>query len=129
MKKGLGEWIAREDPDLLCLQEIKANIDDIDLDFFSELGYTPTIHSAEKKGYSGTAVFSKKKEYRLEVGMGEVETRNEGRIISLFYSKFILVNAYFPSGTTGDTRQEVKMEFLSQMQTYLDKIRKENKIN
>ncbi len=111
-KKGLKEFIEKENPDLLAFQEIKATESEIDLDFFAALGYTGFINSAAKKGYSGVAIFSKKKPISSELGIENSFFDLEGRTIILEYKNFAFINTYFPSGTSGEERQTLKMQFL-----------------
>lgn len=112
IQKGLLDFFKKEKADFLCLQEIKAEESQIDLSFFEENGYHTFINSAEKKGYSGTAIFSLKKPLNVAYGIGHPFFDKEGRCISLEYKNFILIDTYFPSGTSGEERQELKMEFL-----------------
>ncbi|NUM41210.1 MAG: endonuclease/exonuclease/phosphatase family protein, partial [Leptospiraceae bacterium] len=110
--KGLMEFIQKENADIVALQEIKATEKDIGLEFWERLGYFPFIFSAEKKGYSGTAVFSKLKPKSFSYGLGHDFFDKEGRVILLEFKDFAFVNTYFPSGTSGEDRQKLKMEFL-----------------
>ncbi|MCB1158492.1 MAG: endonuclease/exonuclease/phosphatase family protein, partial [Leptospiraceae bacterium] len=104
--KGLLESIQKENPDIIAFQEIKALQADIDLKPWEDLGYIPHFFSAEKKGYSGTAIFSRIKPKKVEIGMQHELYDKEGRNILLAFKNFAFVNTYFPSGTTGDIRQE-----------------------
>ncbi len=112
MKKGLLEWLAAENPDVFCIQESKAQPEQIDTLAFAELGYHAYIHSAEKKGYSGVVIFSKQVPDNLVVGLGIERYDREGRVLRADYGDITVVDVYVPSGTTGDIRQEFKMDFL-----------------
>lgn len=126
ISKGFFEWLEKEDPDVLCLQETKAQPDQIDLISFQELGYNYHIlHSAEKKGYSGVAIFSKAKPDKYTIGINNPKFDSEGRVVRADFGDITVVCAYFPSGTTGDVRQAVKMEFLNVITNYLLELRKE----
>lgn len=126
INKGLFDWLKEENPDLLCVQETKAQPDQIDLISFQELGYTYNyIHSAEKKGYSGVAIFSKIQPDFYEVGMNHSLFDSEGRVLRADFGDVTVVCVYIPSGTTGDLRQAVKMEFLELFTNYLLELRKE----
>ena len=81
MNKGLLDWLARENPDVFCIQESKAQPEQIDTLAFSELGYHAYLHSAEKKGYSGVGIFSKQEPDRVVVGMGLPRYDSEGRVL------------------------------------------------
>ena len=122
--KGLHEFLQKEDFDILCFQEIKANSKDIDLGFYKSMKYHEIIFSAEKKGYSGTAVFSKTKYVDSKVGINHTLFDGEGRVITLYFKNFSIVNAYFPSGTSGEERQSQKMIFLDKIKSYLDNLKK-----
>jgi exodeoxyribonuclease III len=84
--------------------------------------YHEIIFSAEKKGYSGTAVFSKTKFLDSRLGIKHELFDGEGRVISLYFKNLTLINAYFPSGTTGEERQTQKMIFLDRIKSYLEEL-------
>ncbi|MDD2636932.1 MAG: exodeoxyribonuclease III [Bacteroidales bacterium] len=123
--KGLYNWLKEEKPDVLCVQETKAQPDQIDVLQFSELGYHSYIHSAVKKGYSGVAIFSKTEPDYVEIGIGKDKFDIEGRMIRADFGDITILNSYFPSGTTGDIRQEVKMDYLNEIQNFVDILKKE----
>lgn len=123
--KGLYDWLQEENPDVLCVQETKAQPDQIDVLQFRELGYHSYIHSAIKKGYSGVAIFSKIEPDYVEIGIGNDKFDVEGRMIRADFGDITILNSYFPSGTTGDIRQEVKMEYLKEIQSFVDELSKE----
>lgn len=123
--KGLYEWISQEAPDVLCLQETKAQQDQIDLISLQSMGYYPYIHSAEKKGYSGVAIFSRKSADNIVVGMGVDTYDSEGRVLRADYGDLTVVSVYIPSGTTGDIRQDFKMDFLVHFEAYVNRLRTE----
>ena len=110
--KGLLEWLQSESPDVFCIQESKAQPEQIDVMAFQELGYHSYIHSAEKKGYSGVCIFSKQVPDRVVAGMGIPAYDSEGRVLRADFGDITIVCVYIPSGTTGDARQAVKMQFL-----------------
>ncbi|MFK8057648.1 MAG: exodeoxyribonuclease III [Saprospiraceae bacterium] len=127
IKKGFVEWLKDGDFDIVCLQEVKAMEEQVDLTPFTELGYKWTWHAAEKKGYSGVATFFKEglSPKLIKAGCGIDTYDSEGRILRTDFEDFALLNCYFPSGTTGTTRQDVKMDFLRDFMPFLDEIRKE----
>lgn len=125
MNKDLGSWIAQEMPDVLCLQETKAQPEQIDNGLFEKLGYNVYAHSAEKKGYSGVALLSKSKPDAVHYGMNDTRYDKEGRVIRADFGDISIINVYFPSGTTGDIRQDFKMEFLSDFHSFLNSLRKD----
>ena len=115
----------RANPDVFCIQESKAQPEQIDTTAFAELGYTAYIHSAEKKGYSGVCIFSKQPADKVVVGMHSDRYDREGRVLRADFGDVTLVCVYVPSGTTGDIRQEFKMDFLEAFLGWLNELRKE----
>lgn len=112
ISKGFIEWLNIENPDVICLQEIKISRDDFDPRPFVELGFECYIFPAQKKGYSGVAIFSKIKPDRVVEGIGVKQYDDEGRNLRIDIGNISIMSAYFPSGTTGDERQGVKMNYL-----------------
>lgn len=119
------KWLDSVNPDIVCLQETKAQPEQIDTDLFKEHGYETYTFSAQKKGYSGVAILTKKTPNHVEYGCGIEKYDNEGRIIRADYDDFSIISAYFPSGSSGDERQEFKMEFLADFQEYINELKKE----
>ena len=113
MRKGLGEWISAAQPDVLCIQEIKANVDQIgaEIEILSDLGFHTYWHSAEKKGYSGVAILSKTKPKHIEYGSGIDYMDYEGRVLRADFDAFSVISLYLPSGTNRDERLDFKMQF------------------
>ncbi|MFN1835580.1 exodeoxyribonuclease III [Balneola sp. MJW-20] len=110
-RKGIHDWIEESDPDIICIQELRAEPEQIPADL-RDLDYHEYYHTAEKKGYSGVAILSKEEPIRVEEGMGVDWVDSEGRVIMAEYEKFRVFSVYAPSGTTGDARQDMKMDFL-----------------
>ena len=125
LKKGLQDWIAENSFDIVCIQETKARPEQVDLSGIEALGYQHHWHSAEKKGYSGVATFSKKAPDKVVIGCGEPRFDSEGRVLRTDFGDLTLLNCYFPSGTSGDIRQDLKMEFLDYFYHWADALRKE----
>ncbi len=123
LNKGLLDWFKEQDPDVLCLQEIKLSETWLVEPLFTELGYYCYWYPAQKKGYSGVAVISKKEAVSVNPGFGVEQYDTEGRTILVDYGTYQILCAYFPSGTTGDIRQEVKMNFLADFATYAQSIK------
>ena len=113
IKKGFLEWLKKESPDVICLQEIKANIDQFDTSEFEKLGYYCFWFSAEKKGYSGVAILSRIKPNNIIYGCGVPEFDSEGRIIKAEFDDISIFSCYFPSGSSGEIRQSFKINFLN----------------
>lgn len=124
LKKDFASWLKATNTDVICLQEIKANTNQFDESIFTELGYHCYWNSAEKKGYSGVAIFSKTKPKHVEYGCGTEEIDFEGRILRVDFDEVSLMSAYFPSGSSGDIRQAFKMKFLGQFQNYINELKK-----
>ena len=127
IKKGFWEWIGENDYDIICVQETKAHPEQVDLGPLEEMGYHHAFVSAEKKGYSGVATFSKKKPSKIILESGLEEFDREGRILRSDFGALTLLNCYFPSGTTGDVRQAVKYRFLDQFYDWVHELKKERK--
>ncbi len=126
IKKGFIEWLATDPADVICLQETKATSGDVDMKALEDAGFHHHWFSAQKKGYSGVAVFTKIKPDSVKVGTGHEMSDFEGRVIELQFGDTKLINAYFPSGTSGDERQTYKYQWLDEMQAYLDEVKKNN---
>ncbi|MCP9752106.1 exodeoxyribonuclease III [Ferruginibacter sp. HRS2-29] len=126
IKKGFMDWLKTDPADIICLQETKATDADIDVKQLEELGFYHHWFSAQKKGYSGVAVFTKLKPDAVKIGSGFEMSDFEGRVIEVQFGDIKLINAYFPSGTSGDERQTYKYQWLKEFQGYLEEIRKTN---
>lgn len=123
--KGLWQWVADQNPDILCVQELKAQPDDLDPSEWEALGYHAALHAAEKKGYSGVGIFSKQKPDKIVIGCGIAAYDAEGRILRADFGDLSVLSCYFPSGTTGDVRQAVKMDFLRDFALWVEQLKKE----
>jgi len=121
--KGFAEWLQQTDPDVLCLQETKAQPEQIDTELFSKLGYTCYIHSALKKGYSGVALFSKTPPDNIVFGMDNHKYDSEGRVIRADFDDLTVICVYIPSGSSGAERQQFKMEFLTDFHHFISNLR------
>ncbi len=125
MNKGLIEWLKTDPADVICIQETKATKDQVNHQLFAELGYYDYWQSAIKKGYSGVAVFTKIKPDNVIYGNDYSCNIDEGRILQLDFGDVRLINAYFPSGTTGELRQNFKYQWLEDLHCFLDNAKKE----
>lgn len=107
LSKGFTQWLEEEQPDIVCLQETKAQPDQIPTLEFEALGYKSYFFSAKKKGYSGVAILTRIQPDHVEYGMGIPVYDDEGRFIRADYGDLSVVSVYHPSGTTGDERQNI----------------------
>jgi exodeoxyribonuclease-3 len=126
INKGLLDWLKKDPADVICVQETKALKENVDHKSFNDLGYQDYWFSAQKKGYSGVAVFSKIKPDKVEYGNGHGPSDDEGRVLQMDFGDVRLINAYFPSGTSGDERQDFKYKWLDEFLTYLNKLQKKH---
>jgi exodeoxyribonuclease III len=127
MNKGLMDWLKTNPADIFCVQETKAHKDNVDHQQFTDLGFAQHWFSAEKKGYSGVAIFSKKEPDDVIAGNGFAMSDAEGRVIRADFGKLTVINAYFPSGTSGDERQTYKYQWLEEFQEYIDALKLKRK--
>lgn len=124
VRNGLIDFLNTYNPDILCLQEIKADESKVPKELF-DLGYSLFINPADKKGYSGTLVMSKSKPESFYKGFRLININdNEGRVETLDYGKFYLVNVYFPNSQPMLTRLDYKLDFDNNLLSYLDFLRK-----
>ncbi len=124
IKKGLIDWLKTDPAEIICLQETKGEKSNIDFAPFAELGYEDYWFPAKKKGYSGVAVFTKLKPDQVAYGTGHEVSDDEGRVIQLDFGDIRLINAYFPSGTSGDLRQAYKYMWLDEFLAYVNELKK-----
>lgn len=123
INKGFVAWLATDPADIICLQEIKAHKDNVDYASIEALGYETYWYPAEKKGYSGVAVFTRIKPDLVQYGNGIMQSDAEGRVIRLDFGTITLVNAYFPSGSSGELRQTYKYQWLDEFYDYIDALK------
>ncbi len=124
MKKDLLGWLKSEMPDILCLQETKAQPEQIDTLAFEELGYHCYWFSAEKKGYSGVGVLSLEKPLNVVAGTGIPYMDAEGRNLRLDFKDFSVMSMYLPSGTN-DARLDFKFQYMDDLHSYIKELREE----
>jgi len=110
--KGFFSWLKGVNADIICLQEIKANLEDIPHELKNIDGYHCHFHPAQKKGYSGVAIYSKIKPHDIIVGLNNEEIDNEGRYLEFAYTDFSVISLYMPSGSSGPDKQEKKFRFM-----------------
>ncbi|MBS1586103.1 MAG: exodeoxyribonuclease III [Bacteroidetes bacterium] len=124
IRKGFADWLASNPADIICMQEVKALKEDVDTNPLEAMGFETYWFPAQKKGYSGVAIFSKIKPDNIYYGSGIAQSDFEGRVIRADFGDITLVNAYFPSGTSGDERQSYKYQWLDEFFDWLNELRK-----
>jgi exodeoxyribonuclease-3 len=125
LTKGFDKWMDDTKADIICLQEIKANPEQLDLSVFEKRGYHHYWYPAEKKGYSGVAILSREKPTKIVYGSGIKASDQEGRVIRADFGDVSVLSIYAPSGSSGEERQDFKMIWLASFQKYLKKLKQE----
>ncbi len=126
-KKGFLDWMIKERPEIICLQETKARPEQLTEDLQSPKGYHSFFSSAEKKGYSGCVIYSRVEPEKLLYGMGEPRFDSEGRMVVTEYPEFVLFNVYFPNGKKNQKRLKYKLDFYDSFLTFADSYKKRGK--
>ncbi|MGA0047760.1 MAG: exodeoxyribonuclease III [Flavobacteriaceae bacterium] len=125
LNKGFAAWLKATQADVICLQETKALEEQVDTQFLSELGYHHYWFSAQKKGYSGVAIFTKHKPQHIAYGSGIDHMDYEGRILRVDFEAFSVMSLYLPSGTNPD-RLSYKFKFMDEFREYVDQLKQEH---
>lgn len=123
-KRGFMDWLTSERPDILCIQETKASRDQLSDELINPPGYSSYWNSAQRKGYSGVAVYSKQEPRIVELSMGIKSFDDEGRFIRMDFGDFVLFNVYFPNGKSGPERLRFKMDFYDAFLEQIEELRK-----
>ncbi len=123
-KKGFLDWLQKVSPDILCLQETKCHPNQLDESLLKPFGYKSYWSAAQKKGYSGVAVYTKKEPKSISQELGKKEFDSEGRNLILDFEDFLLFNIYFPNGSSGNVRVPYKMAFYEQFLKVVEKHKK-----
>jgi len=126
-RKGFMEWFQKQNPDIFCVQETKAQMDVLPHDLLNIQGYHSVFSSAEKKGYSGVAMYSKRKPVQINTGLGISRFDHEGRTIVADFGEFVLFNIYFPNGQKNEERLKYKMDFYDAFLSVVDALDKEGR--
>ena len=121
LRKGFFEWMLSQQADFICIQELKAQEKDMTEDMLNVGGYNGYFSYAEKPGYSGVGIYAKKNPKKIISKLNFATIDDEGRYIELIYDDISIISSYFPSGSSGDIRQEVKFDFLKFMTEFLIK--------
>ena len=125
--KGVFGWLARQKADVICVQELKAQAADMSEEMLAPAGYHGHFHYAEKKGYSGTGIYSKRKPDKVDTGFGVREFDDEGRYVRIDLDGLSLISIYLPSGSSGEHRQQSKFRFLDAFLPHMAALRKEGR--
>ncbi len=126
-RKGFFDWLALQDADVVCIQETKAQIDQLVDPVFHPEGYHCYYFDAEKKGYSGTALYSKKKPNKVIKGLGFDIADTQGRYIQADFDGVSVATIYFPSGSSNEEAQARKEIFLSHILEHFKAMRKKRR--
>ena len=122
--KGFFEWMSKQRPDVVCLQETKAQEHQLSSQLQNPRGYYSYFHDAEKKGYSGVAIYSRKEPDRVQVGLGWQDIDAEGRYLQADFGSLSVVSLYLPSGSSSPERQAVKFDFMERFLPVLKRLRR-----
>jgi len=123
-RKGFFDWLSQQDADVVCIQETKAQEHQLTDEHFRPAGYFSYYEDAEKKGYSGVAIYSRHEPKRVVRGYGDPEFDNEGRYLEVQLGGLSVCSVYLPSGSSGELRQEAKYRCLETFRDHLKKIRR-----
>ncbi len=127
--KGLQAWVSQTAPDCICVQEVKAQADDVRGHFEQIADLNGYFHFAEKKGYSGVGIYTRQEPSDVRVGFGHPEFDAEGRYVELRFDtlgeKRSIISCYFPSGSSGEDRQQAKFRFLAHIYPHLQHLKNE----
>ena len=126
-RKRFFEWMLKQDPDVVCIQETKAQTHQLNEEILSPKGYFGFFNDAEKKGYSGVAIYSKQQPDKIKTTLGWHHADTEGRYIQADFGSLSIVSLYLPSGSSGEERQTIKYDFLDRFMLVLKKYRKQKR--
>ncbi len=122
-RKGFFDWLPRQNADVLCLQELKAQVGDMTKPMLNPEGYYGYFHYAEKKGYSGVGLYCKRQPDQIIEGLGIADIDMEGRYIEAVFGNTSVVSVYLPSGSSSEERQTVKFSFMDRFWPHLEQLR------
>ena len=121
-KKGVFDWLPKQNADVVCLQELKAQAADMTAEMLNPPGYYGYFHYAEKKGYSGVGIWSRKQPDQIIEGLGIPDIDCEGRYIEAVFGNLSVISLYLPSGSSGEHRQAAKFMFMDHFRPHLEKL-------
>ncbi|MDX1916006.1 MAG: exodeoxyribonuclease III [Methylophilus sp.] len=120
--KGFYTWLEKVQPDVICLQEIKAQAADLSAEMLAPKGYFGYFHYAQKKGYSGVGIYTKQKPDAVIEGLGDKEIDDEGRYLECRFGNLSIVSLYLPSGSSGEERQAFKFSVMARFMLHLESL-------
>ena len=123
-RKGFYSWMLRQRADVICIQETKAQVHQLEDNVFWPKSYHACFHDAQKKGYSGVAIYSKCKPDRVIEGLGWPDVDAEGRYLEVQFGSLSVVSLYMHSGSSGEERQQKKFEMMDRFMSYLKKVKR-----
>ena len=123
-RKGFYDWLPGQNIDVLCLQETRCGDDDVSAALFQPPGYHATWRHAEKRGYSGVAIYARRRPDELIHAMGSAEFDAEGRYLEARFGNLSVVSVYLPSGSSSPERQEAKYRFLAAFMPHLEALKR-----
>jgi len=126
-RKGFFDWLKKQDADVVCIQETKAQVHQLEDPMFHPEGYHCHYHDAEKKGYSGVAVYSKQKPKKVHAGIGMHDIDVEGRYIEVEFENISVISLYMHSGSSSEERQTLKFDFMGRFMAHLHKLRRKRR--
>ena len=121
-RKGFLPWASAQNADIVCVQELKAHYSDLDEEMKAPAGLHAFYRCAEKKGYSGVGIYSRREPDRVVEGLGIADIDAEGRFLQLDFGKLSVVSLYLPSGSSSEERQQVKFEFMDRFLPHMDQL-------
>lgn len=126
-RKGVFAWLEAQQADVVCLQETRADLDQIPAPQFYPDGYHCVYNPAQKRGYSGTAIYARQTPDKVITAYGDAEFDNEGRYLEFRYSNLSVISLYAPSGSSSEERQQAKYRFMDSFGAHLQKLRKQRR--
>jgi exodeoxyribonuclease III len=123
-RKGFFDWMLAQDADVVCLQETKAQRDQLDDPLFHPAGYHSCYFDAGRRGYSGVAIYTRRKPDRIVTGYGSAEFDGEGRYLEVQLGRLSVVSVYLPSGSSGEERQQAKFRCMDEFMRHLERLRR-----
>jgi exodeoxyribonuclease-3 len=122
-KKGFLDWLQKMQPEVMCVQELRAQATDMTEEMHAPKGYFGHFHYAQKKGYSGVGIYSKQKPDEVIVGLGMEDIDTEGRYLECRFGKLSVISLYLPSGSSGEERQTFKFSVMARFMLHLEQLR------